>query len=215
VLKLESGFEIKEFDSGSGEFYGYGSVFGNVDGHLDVVDSGAFDDAISNAKNYNIWPDMLLQHGMGNGAVEDQMPIGIWTDMSADHNGLMMQGKLALDNSRGAAVYSLMKMQPRPALNGLSIGYVPTRWTNHAKGSKANGARRTLHSVKLFETSLVTSPSNKLARVYRVKSIREVEKDYREQGHSLSAAKRMARESKDAEFVDSLMRLRDTILSCR
>jgi hypothetical protein len=62
--------------------------------------------------------------------------------------------------------------------------------------------------------SLVTAPSNKLARVGRVKSIREVEKDYREQGHSLSAAKRMARESKDAEFVDSLMRLRDSI-RCR
>jgi HK97 family phage prohead protease len=212
--RFSAGFELKDFDGESGDFSGYGAVFSDVDSHLDEIDPGAFDDAIKASKFKNEWPDMLLQHGMGNGAASDEMPIGIWTDMQQDSNGLLMRGKLALDNSRARDAYALMKMQPRPALNGLSIGYSAKEFTKHRTGAKANGAMRTLHKIRLYEVSLVTAPSNKLARVGRVKSIREVEKDYREQGHSLSAAKRMARESKDAEFVDSLMRLRDSI-RCR
>jgi hypothetical protein len=39
------------------------------------------------------WPAMLLQHG-GQSA-EDQMPVGVWTKMEKDSNGLRLQGKLA------------------------------------------------------------------------------------------------------------------------
>ena len=63
--------------------------------------------------------------------------------------------------------YSLMKMEPRPALDGLSIGYLPKLFTMHRKTDQA---LRTLRSVRLIEVSLVSSPSNKLATVQHVKT---------------------------------------------
>ena len=108
---------------------------------------------------------MLLQHGLGP-LTEDQMPIGIWTKLVEDHHGLYLEGKLA-PTQRGRDVHALMKMQPRPALNGLSIGYRAKQFVIHGK---SHPARRTLKAVSLSEVSLVTAPSNTLATVRRVKS---------------------------------------------
>lgn len=160
-------FDIKDFDS-DGTFYGYGAVFGNVDSHKDVIDQGAFDDTLAYSKSTNDWPMLLLQHGAD--PTMGDIPIGIWTDMTQDSKGLFCQGKLCLDNSRGRDVHALMKMQPRPALNGLSVGYIPRLLTVHPAGVKSDGRRRTLHKIHLIETSLVTRPSNPLARVSSVKS---------------------------------------------
>jgi HK97 family phage prohead protease len=148
-----------------GSFSGYGSVFGNVDSHRDIVVKGAFKISIDDATATGNWPQMLFQHGMDN-----KMPIGIWTFMAEDNQGLYMEGKLALDNTCARDVYALMKMKPRPALNGLSIGYQPMEFVINDRASKA---RRTLKVVRLVEVSLVVSPSNPLATVRRVKSARE------------------------------------------
>lgn len=122
--RLDTGLEIKSFNSDSGCFSGYASVFGNIDSHRDVVAKGAFEETLARAKSSGTWPAMLLMHGMG-AAAEDKLPIGIWTEMREDSTGLFVEGKLALKNTRGRDVYELMKMEPRPALNGLSIGYRP------------------------------------------------------------------------------------------
>lgn len=121
---------------------------------------------ISDAKaGVGPWPAMLSQHGGS-----DSTPIGIWTGMDEDENGLSLQGKLALNTTRGADTYNLLKMEPRPALNGLSIGYVAKDFELHKSGSGPNGARRTLKSIDLHECSLVTFPADKFARVASVKS---------------------------------------------
>lgn len=60
--------------------------------------------------------------------------------------------------------YELMRMG---ALSGMSIGYRATSWVIHGKN---HPARRTLKAVKLFEVSIVSDPSNGLARVDAVKS---------------------------------------------
>src|ERR1700730_118879 len=52
--------------------------------------------------------------------------------------------------------YALLKMKPRPAFNGLSIGYRAKDFELHRSGSGPNGAKRTLKSVDLVECSLVT-----------------------------------------------------------
>lgn len=145
-----------------GTFAGYGSVFNNVDSHGDIVVKGAFKTSIENAKTTGNWPKMLWQHGM-----DDKMPVGIWTFLAEDSQGLYVEGKLALDNRRARDVYALLKMKPRPALDGLSIGYQPMEFVMNDRASKA---RRTLQVVNLIEVSIVISPSNPLATVRRVKS---------------------------------------------
>jgi uncharacterized protein len=165
--RKDSDFEVKSFNTDDGTFQGYGSVFGNIDSHRDIVDKGAFRDTLAEAKSTGRYPKMLLQHASGP-LTEDQLPIGIWTRMDEDDYGLYVEGKLAVGTQRGRDVYSLMKMTPRPALDGLSIGYLPKQFTMHRKTDQAV---RTLRSVHLVEVSLVSSPSNKLATVRQVKLV--------------------------------------------
>jgi hypothetical protein len=99
--------EIK-FAAGDGAeartFSGYGAVFNNVDSYGDVIDPGAFKKTLSEAKKSDAWPAMLLQHGGFGFNADDMTPIGIWTEMDEDENGLKITGKLA-DTQRGNEVY--------------------------------------------------------------------------------------------------------------
>lgn len=172
-------------------FSGYGAYFGNVDSYGDVIAKGAFARTLAEAKRSGMWPAMLLQHGGGGfGTGEDQTPIGIWTEMSEDDRGLVVKGKLA-DTPRGREVYTLMKMTPRPAIDGLSIGYRAKKFT---VGAKPTEPARTLEDVELVETSVVTFPANGKARLTSVKSgdgktIRVAEEALREAGFSRTEAK--------------------------
>jgi HK97 family phage prohead protease len=171
-------------------FSGYGAVFNNVDSYGDVIDAGAFKKSLGEARKSGAWPAMLLQHGGWGMNAEDMTPIGIWTEMDEDDKGLKVTGKLA-DTQRGNEVYGLLKMTPRPALNGLSIGYRARKFT---MGTKAGEPRRRLHELDLVEVSLVTMPANPKARVGSVKSgdglgIRDAEKALREAGFSANEAK--------------------------
>lgn len=147
-------------------FSGYGAVFGNVDSYGDVIQPGAFADTLAASHKSGQFPAMLLQHGGWGMGAEDMTPIGIWTSLSEDGHGLKVEGKLA-DTPRGREAYALMKMTPRPAIDGLSIGYIAKEW---AQRSKPEEPRRTLKKVDLMEVSLVTFPANGKARVASVKS---------------------------------------------
>lgn len=151
-------------------FEGYGAVFGNVDAYGDVIQPGAFADTLAASHKSGIWPAMLLQHGGWGMGAQDMTPIGIWTGLSEDGHGLKVQGKFA-DTARGREAYALLKMDPRPAIDGLSIGYIPKEWSQR---SKPEEPRRTLKKVDLLEVSLVTFPANGKARVSAVKSLDEI-----------------------------------------
>lgn len=159
-------------------FSGYGAVFNNVDAYGDVILPGAFRETLSRAKSTGgDWPAMLLQHGGGFlGGAEDMTPIGVWTSMHEDEKGLFVEGTLA-DTQRGRDVYALLKMSPRPAITGLSIGYVAKEWSVR---TQPHEPKRSLKAVELIEVSLVTNPANRQARVSGVKSdaeeIREFER---------------------------------------
>lgn len=171
--------EIKVSDDGAMTFSGYGAVFGNVDSWGDVVSKGAFVATIKEAKATGKWPAMLVSH---NG---QSMPVGVYTEMKEDDRGLWVEGKLA-NTERGREIYELMKMQPRPAISGLSIGYIAKDYTLHQR-TKSEEPRRTLKAVDLLEVSFVTWPANDEARVVSVKSDfnpREVEDSLREAGIS-------------------------------
>lgn len=186
------GLEIKAGgDEAPMTFSGYGAVFGNVDAYGDVIAKGAFAKTIGEFKTSGIWPSMLSQHGGLAVGADDMTPVGVWTEIREDDHGLYVEGQLA-DTVRGKELYTLMKMSPRPAINGMSIGYRPIEWTMR---SKPEEPRRTLTKVDLVEISLVTFPANGKARVTGVKSdghvpsVREIERALCDAGCSRKQAR--------------------------
>ncbi|MDD5268411.1 MAG: HK97 family phage prohead protease [Methylococcales bacterium] len=158
-------------DSSIMEFSGYGAVFGNIDACGDVIEPGAFKQFLSDVKSgIQNWPAMLLQHGGIDLLGLASTPIGAWNHLEEDSIGLKVSGKLA-PTPRGKEVYELMKMQPRPAIDGLSIGYIAREFINRTKPGDPN---RRLKRIDLVEISPVVFPANDKARVQGVKSIDEV-----------------------------------------
>lgn len=157
--------EVKFSNEKSGMFSGYGAFFGNVDRHQDVIQPGAFASSLKEWKDRNKLPPMLLQHGGFFGSVDDMLPIGKWTSMYEDSQGLKVEGQLfALDTERGKYLLDGMKSG---ALDGLSIGYVPRK---SVMGTRAGEPRRTLQDVDLREVSVVLFPSNDRARIGQAKA---------------------------------------------
>lgn len=151
-------------------FTGYGAVFGNVDSYGDVIAKGAFKETLREARKSKLFPSMLLQHGGWGMDSESLMPVGVWTELEEDDVGLKITGKLA-ETARGKEAHTLLTMTPRPALNGLSIGYRVKEFT---LGTKPDEPRRLLKKIDLHEVSLVTFPANPKARIQAVKSIEDI-----------------------------------------
>lgn len=142
--------------SDSGEFEGYGSVFGVKDSYDDIVVPGAFSASLSSWKGKNALPSMLWQHQM-------QEPIGIYTEMREDDVGLFVKGRLLIDDDPLARrAHAHMKAG---SLTGLSIGYILKDW-EYDRTKEAF----LLKEIDLWEVSPVTFPSNDEARVSDVKS---------------------------------------------
>jgi HK97 family phage prohead protease len=191
MQRLDCGLMEVKFVAGETEamtFSGYGAVFGNIDSYGDMIQKGAFAATLREAKKTGQWPAMLMQHGGWGMGADDMTPVGIWSSLEEDDIGLKVDGKFA-DTARGREAYALLKMSPRPAITGLSIGYIAKEW---GVGTKPDEPRRTLKKIELLEVSLVTFPANPKARIQSVKSgltIRAAEQALREVGFSQSEAK--------------------------
>lgn len=159
----------RKFTESGMQFSGYASVFNVRDGSSDVVLPGAFSNSIQKLRSEGRSLPMLLEHGLSP-LVHDRLPIGVWVDFREDEKGLHVTGRLA-PTDRGREVYSLLSMDP-PALDGLSIGFYPVKWTS---GKGADAPRRILEEVELAEISLVTFPANSKARVMSLHSDPDVE----------------------------------------
>lgn len=184
---LNQALDLKEAQlQADGTFTGYGSVFGEVDSYNEQTKKGAFAKSLKNWTAKGKLPNMLWQH-------RSDQPIGIWTSMAEDAKGLKIDGQLALDTVKGAEAYALLKMG---ALDGLSIGYVATKWEEDTKTNVV-----TLTEIDLWEVSLVTFPANSSARIDGVKnmlehgklpSLKEFEEYLREAGFSRTEAAAVA-----------------------
>ena len=208
---FDVGFEIKSVNA-DGTVEGYGSVFGVKDSYSDVMQKGAFVKSIKAHKESKSMPALLWQH-------DSAQPIGVWTEMSEDDNGLKVKGRLAMDTEKGKEAYALLKMG---AISGLSIGYMTNTYQYDEKTDI-----RTLTEVDLWEVSLVTFPSNTKARVTNVKSVddlqtlKDAERILRDSGFSkqdatsfVSRVKTLSSRSDSDEMGElkaSLQRLRSTI----
>lgn len=167
-----------------GTFSGYGSVFGNVDSHGDVMQQGAYTESLKEWQAMGKWPKMLLQHGGWGMGAEDLMPIGQWTKMEENSRGLKVEGRLfALNTERGQYLYEGLQSGE---LDALSVGFIPREVR---EGTKPNEPRRTFLNVDLKEVSVVLFGANDRARISNVKhmtldELREVEGALRDAGLS-------------------------------
>jgi HK97 family phage prohead protease len=199
-IALETEFKSESSSDDSMTFSGYGAYFNNVDSYGDVILPGAFKDNVSRAKKGD-FPVMLSQHGM-----DDYTPVGVFTKIVEDEKGLYVEGKLA-NTTMGRDLYELMKMTPRPAIKGMSIGYRVTEaeypaGKNDSKFPK--GCYRKIKAADVLEISIVTFPANKKATITNVKSefvIRDAEKALREAGYSANEAKTIISIIKNANPV--------------
>lgn len=205
-------FELKSVGA-DGVIEGCGSAFGVRDSYDDVIAAGAYAATLAAHKAAGTMPAMLWQH-------DATAPIGIWTEMVEDANGLRVKGQLALDTVKGAEAYALMKLG---ALNGLSIGFVSKEWTYDRETDV-----RTLTEVELWEVSVVTFPSNdksritgiKAADVAGIKTIRQAEQSLRDAGFSADAAKaliaevkRIALDERDAHEATAALKAAERLLN--
>lgn len=148
-------FEVKDITE-KGNFVGYGSVFNNVDYGGDIVMPGAFAKHLDEIRVTKKKIPILYQHRSGE-------PLGVYQKIDEDKAGLLMEGKLLIDDvQRAKETYALMKAE---AISGLSIGY-KTVVDSYDRETDI----RKLIELKLRETSIVTFPMNDLARVGLVKS---------------------------------------------
>jgi uncharacterized protein len=166
----------------TGEFEGYGSVYGNLDNGSDIVKAGAFDESLRTKPAAKV--KMLWQH-------DTHSPIGVWSQLSSDSKGLYCRGKLLLNTQGGKEAHEFMLAG---AVDGLSIGYQ----TKEYEYDNDTGIR-TLTKVNLMEISVVTFPMNEQSTISAVKAaaniktIREFEGFLRDVGgFSNAAAKAIA-----------------------
>ena len=170
--------------SDTGEFEGYGSVFGVKDSYSDIVIPGAFTKSMDNWKVKGGQPAMLWQH-------KTDEPIGVYTEMREDDVGLFVKGRLLIDDDPLAKrAHAHMKAG---SLTGLSIGYMLKDWEyDRTKDAFL------LKEIDLWEVSPVTFAANDEARISDVKSAfargetplpKNIERVLRDVGLSRSQAK--------------------------
>lgn len=191
-------FDLKEIDS-DGRVSGYGAVYGNVDDGGDIVMPDAFAGCVERMRMGGSRPKMLWQH-------DPHQPIGVWDTMKSDDRGLMLQGRILADVAKGREAIALLKAG---AVDGLSIGY---KTVDQDFRQTERGAVREIKKAELWETSIVTFPMNREARVTDVKQLttpREVEQILRKAGvpgafaklvalHGFEEAKNRLNDSRDA-----------------
>lgn len=165
-------FKTLGVENNMGKITGYGSVFNVRDSYGDVVQSGAFMQSISKKR-----PKMLYQH-------DPREVIGVWTKCKEDEKGLLLEGEINLEVTKGKDVYNLLK---QGALDGLSIGF-----RTLDEEFDANGVRK-LKTIELLEVSVVTFPANKDSLVTGVKNAPKTEREFegflREMGYGREQAK--------------------------
>ncbi|EMM8062258.1 HK97 family phage prohead protease [Morganella morganii] len=153
--RLDIPLKIKSVTE-TGEFEGYGSVFGVKDSYSDIVVPGAFQASLNEWREKGCLPAMLWQHQISE-------PVGVYTEMREDDTGLYVKGRLLIeDDPLSKRAHAHLKAG---SLSGLSIGYILKDWEyDRNKGAFL------LKEIDLWEVSLVTFPSNDEARVSDVKS---------------------------------------------
>lgn len=160
-------FKFSDLNEDEGTFSGIGNKTNFKDYADDIVEKGAFKKSLTKKK-----PLLLWQHDMSS-------PIGLFTDIKETDEGLVVKGKLLInDIQKAKEAHALIKAG---AISGLSIGFsIPSGGAE----MKSDGTR-IIKEVDLHEVSIVSAPCNALSTISSVKSVtdmteREFEKSLRD-----------------------------------
>ena len=138
----------------AGTISAYLTTWGNPDAVGDVMAKGSLDEFIDGFNPSVKKLPMFYEH-------DKTQIIGEWTGLKADAVGVIGEGTLYTETTKGSDVYKLMK---RDAVNSVSIGFRSNDFTKNDTGG------RTFNTIGLVETSVVLSPANDQAQVLSVKS---------------------------------------------
>lgn len=165
--RLPKPFQFKAAEDAPGKIVGHGAVFDEAhptsswslpSDYLDIIRPGAFKKTLADFKRRGVLPAMFLDHRLW------EMPIGAWSSMAEDEDGLACEGTFATKTQRGSDAYELAKIG---ALSGLSIGF------NTVKSKIDDKAKtRELLELELIEVSPTVMPAIDSARISDVKSAR-------------------------------------------
>lgn len=142
-----------------GVFEGYASVFGVVDGDGDIIEPGAFAQAL---KTQSRAVAMFFNHR------RNEIPVGKWLDLSEDSKGLYVRGELTPGNPQSEALKAAMM---HGTVGGMSVGFSAAKQdvTPIATGYSFKSAAR------LTEISVCTFPANESATVSTLKSMETID----------------------------------------
>ncbi len=145
-----------QFKADENTLEGYAATFNNVDSVNDVIVKGAFIKSLAKRK-----PKFCYQHE------EDEL-IGVIIDAYEDEIGLYIKATFA--NTQCAQ--DARELTKIGAIEQMSIGYAVRDSEYRSDGV------RVLKEIDLYEVSLVTFPANEKARVTRVKSLPQTERQF-------------------------------------
>lgn len=137
------------------EFSGYAAIWGERNGHNEIIQRGAFAKSLAEHRAAGRQPVMLYSH------IPSEI-IGVWDEVREDEKGLFVRGHLLTELSIGKDAHVRMKSG---AVSGLSIGF-----RVYPGGEKRSAGTRYLSSVHLAEISVVGMPSAGSARITSVRS---------------------------------------------
>ncbi|KAA3639441.1 MAG: HK97 family phage prohead protease [Proteobacteria bacterium] len=176
-MRINAPFELKDADN-KGKFFGYVSVFDNVDLGNDVIEQGAFKKFKTTKDGY---VRMLFNHNMDLLAGKAKI--------TQDEKGLHVDGQLNLKVGYVRDKYEFMK---DGTLDGMSVGFdiLPggSEWIE-----KDDEYIRIIKAAELWEGSIVPFGMNPEATIetvktYNLQDIRELEHIAKKNGCSKSEA---------------------------
>lgn len=138
-----------------GVIEGYAAIFGEKNGHDEIVQPGAFSETLSNHRAAGTMPFMFRNHSYND-------VIGFWEEMEEDNLGLRVKGQLLLEKQIGRDAYIDVK---KAQVRGLSIGFIAKEDEYDYKTNT-----RIIRAIDLYEVSLVAFPSAKSANLYSIRS---------------------------------------------
>lgn len=182
-------FETRAIDTSAGTFSGWAST-ASLDSYGTILAPGAFDESLAAHARAGTMPAMLAQHRWGD-------VLGRWRLIERREQngvqGLFCAGAFELETQLGREYNALIRPDPAPALNGLSVGFEPdwdaVEWVDDVL---------VFHKAKLWEISVVTFPANEEARIENarvsldIKTERDLELALRDAGRSRADAKAIA-----------------------
>ncbi len=210
VAPLADVAEGKKDEGDAGWMEGHGAAFGNVDGQGERIKPGAFKKTIKERVPAGKVKLMVRHYAHGGDTLE---VIGTVTEAKEDDFGLWIHAEFSATPIAQETRQKIVEGH----VNGLSIGYIPKKWTDTEEGGKSV---RDLLEIMLLEVTVTTIPANELATITAAKAATEAAEALRrdvnapcesegKEGRVLSARNR----SRVQSTLESLRKLSDELES--